>query len=204
MGYRQVIEEYLEGIFSAKAPLKIPQFRLFFFERPVLLSRAGILWEGQGEVPETIAIVILKYLIYGGKRGGVYHPDWVGFRDIKDSSPFQGAFRNNVELRIERYFAQNTHGLMKACEGLKGKRLKMEGYDLSYEFLALPQVGLRLLYNDTEDIFPPQAKLLFSKDIERFLDVECIAGLGWIFADLLLSSSGYESTFTGRPNATPF
>lgn len=188
-----MIEVYLEEIFSKG---DFPEnHSLEFFGRSIYLKREGVFWDNLEKVPEQIAIVTLKYLIYQGKREAKEHADWIGFRDLKDSPPFQGAYQMNVESRLEKYFDNKLALLLKACKILNGKNLNLSGFDLSYEFIALPQIYLRLLYNDREDMLPPKAKILFNKEIERYLDVECIAALAWIFVDMLLESVGFLSSF---------
>lgn len=195
MGYGHVIEAYLKEIFSGGNSPGISS--LEFFGKTVHITQEGLFWYDRKKVPEQIAIVILKYILYQGNRKAKDYEDWISFRDLKDSLPFQGAYIANVESRTERHFDGQLNLLFKASNALNGQSLNLLGFDLSYEFIALPHVYLRLLFNDREDKLPPKAKILFNKEIERYMDVECIAALAWIFVDMLLESVGFLSTFTG-------
>lgn len=197
MGYGHVIEGYLKEVLSKEPTTKKGSkgLSVIFFNWPIAITTNALLWASGEEVPEQISVIVLRYVSYQGKREAKAHGDWVGFRDLKDSMPFQGAFQNNVESRLERYFKGRLRALSKACEDLGGINLNLNGFDLAYEFLALPDVKIRLLFNDSDEILPPKAKVLFSKDIERYLDVECIAALGWVFVDMLVSTLRVNKTF---------
>jgi len=193
MGYAHVISEYLRDVFSLPKPLlerigvdvEQDAYHVRFFTDGLLIKEGGVTWKDGQRAPETVAIVVLKYMLYTGSRGAKAYGDWVSFKDINGSGPFVGAFRQNVELRLETSFEGKAAILKSACERLGGVCLDLPNYHLAYEFVALPMIRLRLYFNDKEEIFPPKSVVLFDGSIERYLDVECIAALGWIFADLL-------------------
>ena len=58
-------------------------------------------------------------------------------------------------------------------------------YQLAMRFDALPRVPVVLLFNDEDEEFPAEATILFERRAERFLDMECLAILGWMLADRL-------------------
>ncbi len=46
------------------------------------------------------------------------------------------------------------------------------------QFNALPKLPMVLLFNDRDEEFPAQAKILFEQRAEVYLDAECLAILG--------------------------
>jgi hypothetical protein len=60
-------------------------------------------------------------------------------------------------------------------------------HDLSMTFDALPKIPLLLTFNDREDEFPAQCSVLFQKQTENYLDMECTAGLGNMLAAMLMT-----------------
>ncbi len=193
MGYGHVISEYLRDVFSISRDLletigvdrRETAYYVRFFTNGLVVRENEITWRDGEKAPDTVSIVALKYMLYTGKREAKIYGDWVSFKDINGSAPFVGAFKQNVELRIEASFEGKAATLKAACEKLGGIALNLSNYELAYEFVALPMTRLRLYFNDKDEIFPPKAVVLFEGTIERYLDVECIAALGWIFADLL-------------------
>ena len=53
----------------------------------------------------------------------------------------------------------------------------------------LPKVPVLLLFNDADDEFPADCKVLFERRAEHYLDMECLAILGNILADYLKKAS---------------
>jgi hypothetical protein len=51
-------------------------------------------------------------------------------------------------------------------------------------------VPLLLLFNDEDEDFPAQCSLLFQRRAEKFLDMECLAIIGWLLADSLTQAAG--------------
>jgi hypothetical protein len=68
------------------------------------------------------------------------------------------------------------------------------GLDLSCEvtarFKALPRVPLLLLSKEQDEDFPAKCSLLFQRQAEKFLDLECLAICGWLLADSLAEKAG--------------
>jgi hypothetical protein len=53
-------------------------------------------------------------------------------------------------------------------------------------FQALPCLPLLLVFYDRDEDFPASCKVLFDKAAPTWLDMECLAVLGWILSDLLV------------------
>jgi hypothetical protein len=51
-------------------------------------------------------------------------------------------------------------------------------YDVAFRFEALPRIGMLLLFNDADDEFGAESRVLFERRTETYLDMECVAILG--------------------------
>ena len=121
--------------------------------------------------------------------------EWVSFKDFKDAAPFVGGFVNSTEGAIFIKFPGRLPALKDACLNLGGLPVDLGlSYDLSIRFEALPRIPLLLLFNDEDDEFPAQGALLFQKKAEKYLDMECLAILGWFLTDSLLQAAGESYT----------
>ena len=60
-------------------------------------------------------------------------------------------------------------------------------------FRALPRVPLLLLFNDADEEFPAEARILFRANAERILDMECLAILGWLLSSKLIKQAGKQT-----------
>ena len=52
-------------------------------------------------------------------------------------------------------------------------------------FEALPKVPILMLFNDGDDEFSARCLVLFERRAEKYLDMECLATVGWLLADYL-------------------
>jgi hypothetical protein len=156
-----------------------------FFQRPYKVSPKGIA-DPSGERPDFgISVVLCKYILMCPDlppKGD----DWLSYKDFRDAAPLAENFRNNVERQIAASFSGSVHGLEKACKDLGGRPMEMEpSYDLAIQFMALPRVPLLLLYNDADHEFPAHCSVLFERRADKYLDAECLAGVGMFLADFL-------------------
>ncbi len=173
------------GAASSQQELGIP-----LFGRTYRLTREGI-FDPQGNRPShAVSVVLCKYVLLcpdNPSRMG----DWVTFKDFKDAAPFAGAFRNNVERSLANHFSSRLSDLDSVCTELGGFVPQTDlSYELIRQFRALPRVDLRLLFNDQDEEFPAESTLLFPDNGSQYLDMECLAILGWLLADLLIRKGG--------------
>ena len=164
-----------------------------FLGKPYRISAKGITDTGGKRPIYSINIVLFKYLILcPGKNISLNiqeSSNWVSYRNFKDASPFVGAFTDNVENGISRNFSGKMDALEHACDLFCGDSPEFPlSHDISMIFHGLPKIPLLLLFNDADEEFPAQCSLLFEKHAENFLDMECLAMLGWIFADTLANA----------------
>jgi len=156
-----------------------------FFGRPHRVSGEGIFNPSGKESGFGVSVLLCKYLLMCppfGPRGD----DWVSYKDFKDAAPFAGAFVNTAERPIAEQFSGCLGELKKACRNLGDRPPGMElSYDLSICFDPLPRVPLLMLFNDADEDFPAQCRLLFERRAEKFLDMECLAMVGMFLAQYL-------------------
>lgn len=160
-----------------------------YFNRPYRISPGGIT-DGAGRKPEyDTCIILCRYLVMAGERlgtdalGGQEPDDWAGFRDLKNAGPLTVYFKDNVEQAIAAGFAGKTAELKRCMAALNGYPPDLDvSYDLAVQVDALPKIPMVLLFNDAEEFFPPECTLLFERQVETYLDAECIAMLGYRLA----------------------
>jgi hypothetical protein len=154
------------------------------------VSTNGI-FDPSGQEPDhALRVVLCKYLLLCPETEPIGE-DWVSFKDFKDAAPFVGGFVNNTEKALVRHFSGRLSQLKETCQKLGGLPTDLDlSYQVAVRFEALPQILLLLLFNDEDDEFPAQGSLLFQKKAAEYLDMECLAILGWFLTDVLLQATG--------------
>ncbi len=166
---------------------------------PYRVSRQDV-FDSHGCRPHhAVNVILFKYILMcpsSEPQGS----DWVTYRHFKDAAPFVGGFFTNAERPINLAFEGRGVELSKACIALGGRPPEEMDFsvDLAMRFDALPKVPILLLFNDRDVDFPAKCSVLFERRAEKYLDMECLAMLGWILADRLGKKSGRDpSTPTG-------
>lgn len=117
--------------------------------------------------------------------------EWASFQDFKDGAPFAAAFANQVEKGLAQDFSGRSQELEQACERLNGQDPQMGlSYTICRSFRALPRINVLLLFDEMDEEFPAEAKILFPDNINHYLDMECVAILGWLLKDYLRLAVG--------------
>jgi len=200
--FKENYEKYMEQIRNLDFSKIASKLRLVqqdnglivpFFNRNFKVDFKGI-WDEEGNLPlYSECVVIAKYLLL--------YPDhipsfsqWITYKDFKNAAPFAGAFTTNVEKVIAKRFSHRLDALKKAAQRLGGK--KPTDIDFSYElivqFPVLPSFDLLLVFNDADEEFPAEARVLFPDNAESLLDMECLAISGWLLSDYLYILAGGE------------
>jgi hypothetical protein len=156
------------------------QMLVSFFNEDYLVSGSGI-FDASGNRPDYgVCVIIAKYILLCPDRS--YHDaEWVSFKDFKKASHFTNVnfFASDTERAIARDFSGRLDELLKAGKALGGIHHEMEiAYDLSMQFQALPLISLLLLFNDGDEEFPAQCKVLLQRHAEYYLDPESLAMSG--------------------------
>lgn len=198
--FKENYEKYLNQIskldFSKTAKilgLKIKDTSICvpFFNKCIKVNKSGMYDEDGKQPMYSECVVIAKYLLMAQD----YVPEpkgWVTYKDFKDAAPFAGAFSNNVERMIEKRFSNKIDKLKEAGKILGGNLVT--DMDLSYElimrFFVLPRFHILLVFNDEDEEFPAEARILFQDNADKILDMECLAISGWLLSDYLYILSG--------------
>jgi len=162
-----------------------------FLGKTYRISRAGILDESGREPLHAVSIVLCRYLILAPSQFPLSGEDWVSYKDFKDAAPFVGGFVNNSEQAVTRHFSGRLEQLRAAAAALGAVPPAQElSYQFTGQIAALPRIPLLLLFNDEDEDFPAQCTLLFQRRAEKFLDMECLAIIGWLLADTLAQKAG--------------
>jgi len=156
-----------------------------FFTTPYRVTREGVFTPEGKPASFGVGVVLSNYLIQC-PRDAPREDEWFSYKDFKNAAPLVGTFANTVERPI----AENFSGRLTALE--RGGRI-LGGiepsttfpYDLNLLIQALPRIPLLLLFNDADDEFPADCKVLFEKRAESFLDMECLAIVGMLLAEYL-------------------
>jgi hypothetical protein len=153
--------------------------------QPYEISPHGIT-DSSGEKPSyDICIILCRHLLMCPEILP-HDRQWVAFRDLKDGGPLTVYFRDNVEQAIAKEFAGKVEELKQGMAALKGYTPNLDvSYDLAMQVDGLPKIPMVLLFNDAEESFPPECSLLFERQVETYLDAECIAMLGYQLASQL-------------------
>ncbi len=141
----------------------------------------------------SVCVVLARYVIMcpaSDPPAG----DLVTYKDFKDAAPFVGGFVANCEGAVCRLFEGRLGDLERACDRLDARDPAMDvSYDLARRFEALPRVPFTMLFNDRDEELGASCTILFERRAELFLDMECLAILGWLLADRLGESIGAGS-----------
>jgi hypothetical protein len=164
---------------------------LFF--REYCINHDGIIDDDGKQPLHAISVLLCRYLIlcpeYEPKEGR----EWVSYKDFVDATPFVSGFVNNTEKAIAKHFSGKVRALENACIKLGGIHVK-DGlsYSLSIQISCLPKIPLYLLFNDADEEFPAECRVLFERRAEKFLDMECLAIAGWLLTDCLIQAIGED------------
>lgn len=141
-------------------------------DRLVLLEPSGT------PAKEEVAVLILHYLIGLLKHGYRQSGEWVSFKDIWGGESYFPAYRENTIRPLIERLQRDPEGLLRIMvESFKGKIVEGEGGDVAVEFVAFPDVLVRILMWRGDDEFSPEATILFDKNLTDILTTEDIAAL---------------------------
>jgi len=158
---------------------------LSFFGQPYRISSRGIIDPSGKQPPMGISVVLCKYLLLCPAILSL-DKEWVSYRDFKNSAPLVHSFVNHTERPIARNFSNRLEDLAAACEKLGGKDPDMAlNYQLIMKLYPLPKVPVLLLFDDIDEEFPAQCKVLFERRAEQYLDPECLAIIGTLLNNFL-------------------
>lgn len=155
-----------------------------FYGRRYRVNKNGV-QDPEGKRPShSVSVILCKYLLLCPQTAPANSGQWVTYKDFKDAAPFAGGFAQNAEQPVARRFAGRLADLKEAAVRLSGRDADMgTSSDLTIRFDALPRVPLVMLFNDKDEDFPSQCSLLFRQSAEKYLDMECLAMVGWVLSE---------------------
>jgi hypothetical protein len=165
-----------------------------FFGKAYRVSSRGV-FDPEGREPShAVRVALCRYLLLAPKTTPEGE-EWVSYKDFRDAAPFVGGFVSNTERALVKYFSGRLDRLKAACPALGGRPAELElSYQVVVRFEALPHIPILLLFNDEDEEFPAQGTLLFQKKAAAYLDMECLAILGWYLTDALNQAAGSSLT----------
>jgi Domain of unknown function (DUF3786) len=173
------------GIALAGEEAEIP-----FFGQLFRVSSRGV-FDLEGREPAfAVRVALCRYLLLAPKNAPAGEA-WVSYKDFKDAAPFVGGFVSRTEQALVRYFSGRLDPLKEACRKTGARPVALDlSYQVAVRFEALPHIPILLLFNDEDEEFPAQGTLLFQKTAAGYLDMECLAILGWYLTDALNQAAG--------------
>lgn len=126
------------------------------------------------EVPLQEQVLLLHYLL-AGPAEHVAGDDWVAYREIPGAGFYFGAFVRRAIDPLKKAFGPDPAAFAAAAGRLGGAAVPLG--DAAFEFQALPRVPLRLVLYAGDEEFPPEAAVLFRRDVGAILPPEDIAWL---------------------------
>lgn len=196
--YQQYLAEIAKVDFHTAAPILGGQVFNDALIIPVLgtpyrISGAGIVSDNDPP-PTFIERVILARYVLLCPQFKPKQEEWTSYRDLKDSGPLTVYFQHDVEQKIAKAFAWNCHGLEQAADRLGGYAPDIPiTFDLARQFDFLPNIPILMLFNDADEDFPANCRILFRRSVETYLDAECIAMAGNFLAVKLISIRADEA-----------
>jgi hypothetical protein len=185
-GLKLAGKEDILGIRMEKDGVGVPLFQCEYRVTPT-----GILNADERQPQHAVSVLLCRYLILCPDKEPQEGREWVSYKDFMDATPFVGGFVNNTEKAIAKHFSGNVKSLEDACLKLGGIHVSDDlPYDISMKVSCLPKIPLYLLFNDADDEFPAECRVLFERRAEKYLDMECLAIAGWLLTDGLLHAFG--------------
>lgn len=147
-------------------------------DRTYTVTDTEIAGDAGRPAPFDVCVLLSRYLIMCPASPDP-RPEWSAYRDFKDAGPLLKYFADNVEGALVAAFAGRLEALAAAAERAGGAPADDTlRYDLKYRFRALPRIDMLLLFNDGDEEFGPDCRVLFQRRTETYLDMECVAILG--------------------------
>ncbi len=138
--------------------------------------------DGEGEVPITIKILLLHYLLTAD--GVPVAGRWIAFRELPDARTYDPAFQGRSAHRLRGRFGEDLDAFHKAAAALDGERLDFG--DASYLFRAFPRVWMAVVIYEGDEEFSASANVLFDAAASNYLPTEDLAVLGGVLASRLI------------------
>jgi hypothetical protein len=158
--------------------------------RTYRVSPKGVFDPFGKEPLHAVSILLCRYLLLCPEREP-QGDNWVTYKDFKEATPFVDGFISNTGKALAKEFSNRIEELREASQKLGAGEADLElSYQIVYRFDILPKIPILLLFNDEDEEFPAQGALLFQQKAAGYLDMECLAILGWLLTDALIQATG--------------
>ncbi len=197
--FEETYQDYLKQLvgidFASRSKILEIEIRggeafISLMEKTYQVSPKGV-YERSGKEPlPAVSILLCRYLLLSPDQEPK-GDNWVTYKDFKDAAPFVGGFNSNTEKALVKEFSNRLEDLKGACQELGAGPANLElSYQIIARFDVLPKIPILLLFNDEDEEFPAQGGLLFQQNTTGYLDMECLAILGWLLTDALIQAAG--------------
>lgn len=157
--------------------LVIPVFNQRFF-----IAADGVTNANGAAPSHSVSVLLCRYILQCPEQPPDPGP-LVTYKDFKDAAPYVGGFRATAEKPIADHFTGHPDALEQACEGLGGTPFDTDAAcQLAICLPALPRVPIYLMFNDQDEEFSADCRLLFRESAKHYLDMECLAIVGGVLA----------------------
>ncbi|AKB13047.1 protein of unknown function [Methanosarcina thermophila] len=137
---------------------------------------------------EEISVLILRYLIGILKHGYIQKGEWISFKELKGGPSYYPAYQKNTIKPILKSLKENPDSLIKNLTERFGGKL-VEGGDVSVELVTFPDVRVRFVFWFADKELPPEATILFDRELTKIFTTEEIAALMFFLAMAVLDNS---------------
>jgi hypothetical protein len=125
------------------------------------------------EVPLQEQVLILHYMMAGEMPPPA--GQWISYREIPGAGFYFGAFVKRAIEPLKKVFGSNIDLFSRFARKLNAAEI--DAGDAGFEIRVLPAVSLQLIIWSGDDEFPPEANILFDKNIGQILSPEDVAWL---------------------------
>jgi hypothetical protein len=149
---------------------------LLFLGKSVVVTKEECKTSAGATANTKDAILIIDYLLsFGGLDEG---DDWIDFRDLPGALPYDGAFRTNVETRLQIYASEIVEDMDGVIDDYAGQKVfGFDQYDLAASFSVFPRLKCLVLLSEGDDEIGAGAKVLFSSNARNFMSTESLAAI---------------------------
>jgi Domain of unknown function (DUF3786) len=152
-------------------------FRIPFLNRVYQVDYPQFEFEDQAakdeEIPLQEQVLILHYML--AREIPSPTRQWISYREIPGAGFYFGAFLKRAVEPLKKAFGGNITGFTSAARKLMATEI--DNGDAGVEIRVLPAVSLQLIIWSGDDEFPPEANILFEKNIGQILSPEDVAWL---------------------------
>ena len=131
---------------------------------------------------------LIPYLFYYSKAkdkgaGG----DWVKFNALRGSWACRYSFDEEDVSKLITVFNEKRDGMFTAIEKLGGKRVDFG--DAAFVVSFLPNVKVLLIFEEGDEEFPADARLLYDSNSIFYLPHEYLGNISWFLAERVMRTT---------------